>query len=1040
MGGVWQGMVPVKTAERVAMMAGVLVASCACAFALNPSLDISQYAHTAWTIREGFFKGNLYSIAQTPDGYLWVGTEFGLVRFDGVRAVPWQPPAGQRLPDNNIHRLLAARDGTLWMGTFRGLVSWDGANLKQYPEVGQEGVAALVEDREGTVWAGGWGYPHGRLCAIRGGRGECYGQDGAFGKGVMSLYEGSSGALWAGGFPGLWRWKPGPPRRYAAPAVQLSGLSETGDGKLLLAVNGGGLMQLAGDKAEPYPIRAATNSAGTLRDSEVNSNKLLRDRDGGIWIGAVARGLIHLHNGRTDVFTRSDGLSGDVIFNFLEDREGNIWVTTAGGLDRFRELPVTTVSAPQGLSSAIANSVLAAADGSIWVATGNGLNRLKNERVMVFRKSSGLPDDNVHSLFQDYRGRIWVSTPHGLAYYLNGRFVGVIGAPDGETYSITGDNSGNLWLSQEAVLSHLLDGRFIERIPWQELGRHQQAKIILPEQGGLWLSFWTDGGVSYFKDRKLRGSYTAADGLGQGHVPGLRLDRGGALWASTEDGGLSRIKDGRVATLTARNGLPCDTIHWSMEDDDGSLWLYTACGLVRIARTAVDAWIADPKHRIEPAVWDAADGVRLRSVAPSGYSPTVAKSSDGRLWFVAGEGVQMVDPRNLPVNPLPPPVHIEQVKADGKPYPLQKGIRLPAKVRDVSIEYTALSLVAPEKVHFKYMLEGQDPDWKEVVNERRAQYSNLRPRTYRFRVIACNNSGVWNKTGDTLELSVDPMFYQTAWFGAACLTAFLAVAWGLHRLRLRRLAREFNARIEERVQERTRIARDLHDTLLQSVQGLMFSFQAARNLLPERAEDAVRTLDEAIREGDEAIAESRDAIQGLRADPGLERDLERMLTGLGKELAKPSGAEGEPPAFQVTVEGSRQPLSPLLQDEVYRMVREFLRNAFRHARASRIEAEIAYDRRFFRVRIRDNGTGIDPKVLEQGARQGHWGLPGVRERAKRVGARLSLWSEPGAGTEAELTIPARIAYAKADRDTRLRWFARHSPGTRSKHGRPTEDH
>jgi signal transduction histidine kinase len=231
-------------------------------------------------------------------------------------------------------------------------------------------------------------------------------------------------------------------------------------------------------------------------------------------------------------------------------------------------------------------------------------------------------------------------------------------------------------------------------------------------------------------------------------------------------------------------------------------------------------------------------------------------------------------------------------------------------------------------------------------------------------------------------------------------------------------------RLEGRVEERTRIARELHDTLLQSFQGLMFSFQAVRNLLPGRTAEAIRTLDGAIREGDEAIAEGRDAIQGLRTNPAIESSLEHLLAAAGKELARSSSAEGELPAFQVTVEGARQPLSPLLQDEVYRIAREILRNAFHHAHASRIELEIAYDPHFFRLRIRDNGKGIDRKVLEQGARQGHWGLPGVRERAKRIGERLKLWSEPGAGTEAELTVPARIAYRTVHRRERFRLFRR----------------
>jgi signal transduction histidine kinase len=650
------------------------------------------------------------------------------------------------------------------------------------------------------------------------------------------------------------------------------------------------------------------------------------------------------------------------------------------------------------------------------------LTRWKNGQITIFRKASGLPDDAVQSLFQDDRGRIWASTVHGLAYFQDGRFVAA-GAPgEGEAYCITGDHAGNLWLSEGRGLLQLREGRLVGQFPWPELGRHQQAKVVLSDDIGLWLSFWSEGGVLYFKDGQLRATYTAANGLGAGAVPDLRLDRDGALWAATAEGGLSRLKDGRIATLTTRNGLPCDAIHWTIEDEDRSLWLYTGCGIVRIARSEVDAWIGDRRHRIETTVWDAADGVRLRSTAATAFRPAAAKSSDGKLWFVTGEGVQVIDMRYLVVNKLPPPVHIEEVKADGKPYQLKPGMHLPSNVRDVSIDYTALSLAAPEKVHFKYMLEGQDPDWKEVINDREAQYSNLPPRNYRFRVIASNNSGVWNETGDSLEFSIDPAFYQANWFLALCAAAVLALLWLGYQLRVRQLQHKFTMRLEGRVEERTRIARELHDTLLQSVQGLMISFQAVRNLLPGRTEEAIRTLDRAIREGDEAIAEGRDAIQGLRADPALESNLEHLLTAAGKELARSSGTEGESPAFQVTVEGVRQPLSPLLQDEVYRIAREILRNAFHHADASRIEAEIAYDRQFFRLRIRDNGKGVDRKVLEQGARQGHWGLPGVRERAKHIGARLKLWSEPGAGTEAELTVPARIAYQTVHRREGLRLF------------------
>jgi ligand-binding sensor domain-containing protein len=687
------------------------------ALALNPSLDISQYAHTAWTAREGFALGKIFAMAQTPDGYLWFGTEFGLVRFDGVHAVPWQPPAGQHLPQKP-YSLLVTRDGTLWIGTFSGLASWDGARLTHYPELDGLFVTSMLEDREGTVWAGLLGStsdtPTGRLCAIRSGHTQCYLNEGAFGSFVWGLSDDSSGALWAGAESGLWRWKPGPPKRYPMPQMRISDLTKGDDGGLMIAVNGSGLKHFAGDRVESYPIRAAIDPKRVLRDHDVDSNKLLRDRDGGLWIGTVARGLIHVHDGRADVFTKSDGLSGDIVMSLFEDREGNIWVATTVGIDRFKELPVTKTSEKQGLSNDVVLSVVAGADGSIWVATHDGLTRFKDGKTTIFRQENGLPEDLVQSLFQDDRGRVWTFTSRGLAYFKDDRFVAVNGVPSTEVYSITGDKAGNLWLSGNRGLSHLLDGHLVEHFPWSTLRRHQQAKVLVTAQGGLWLSFWVDGGVEYFKDGRVRASYTAADGLGKGHVPGLQLDRDGALRAATEDGGLSRIKEGHITTLTTKNGLPCNTIHWSIEDNDRSLWLYTGCGLGRITRAELDAWIVDPKRRIETTVWDAADGAMFQG-APSSFGPTFAKSGDGRLWYVTREGVQVVDPHHLAFNKLSPPVHIEKITADHRTYwqnlpggATVSNVRLPARTRDLEIDYTALSLVAPDKVHFKYKLEGQD--------------------------------------------------------------------------------------------------------------------------------------------------------------------------------------------------------------------------------------------------------------------------------------------------------------------------------------------
>ena len=987
------------------------------ALALDPSRGISQYAHTAWTVRDGFSLGAIYAMAQTPDGYLWLGSEFGLYRFDGVHAVLWNPPAGQHLPQKP-YSLLVTRDGTLWIGTFSGLVSWNGGELTEYPEIGDHFVTSLLQDREGTVWAGvlggSPGTPTGRLCAVRTGRAQCYGEDGAFGSFVWSLFEDGSGTLWVGAESGIWRWKPGPPKRCAIPGGRVGDLIGSDDGRLLIGVSGGGLKRLVSDKPESYPIHSATNPNALLPDGEVDSNKLLRDRDGGLWIGTQQRGLIHVHNGRTDVFTESDGLSGDVSCSLFEDREGNIWFASSRGLDRFHELPVTTISAKQGLSSDYVSSLVAGVGGSVWVGTRDGLTRWRNGQSTIFRTANGLPANFVQSLFEDYRGRVWATfSRHGLAYFKDGRFMGVPGVPSEEVYSIAGDNSDNLWLSGNKGLSHMRHGHLVDNFPWSVLGRHEQAKVVVPEQGGVWLAFWRDGGVLYFKDGQVRTSYTAAEGLGKGPVADLRLDRDGTLWAATENGGLSRIKDGHVTTLTTKNGLPCDTIHWSIQDDERSLWLYTACGLVRIAPSELDAWIADSNRRVQTTIWDSTDGVDIVEVSPAYYNPAVAKSTDGKLWFVSKEGVEVVDPHHLAFNELPPPVHIEQIIADNKlqwqnlPGAAVPKLRLPALTRDLTIDYTAFSLVASEKVHFKYKLQDQDSDWREVVNDRQVQYSNLRPGHYTFRVIASNNSGVWNEQGDTLQFSVAPAYYQTNWFLAICAAASLALLWAAYQFRVRQLHHQFHMTLEARVGERTRIARELHDTLLQSFHGLLLQFQTASQLLPERPTEAKGQLDSAIKQAADAITEGRDAVQGLRESTVQGNDLALAINTLAEELATESSDRA---AFSVVVEGESRNLHPIVRDEVYRIAGEGIRNAFRHAHAERIEVEVHYDERQFRVRVRDDGKGIDRQHLSDEGREGHFGLRGMRERAKLLGGKLTVWSEPDSGTEVELSIPGEHAY------------------------------
>jgi signal transduction histidine kinase/ligand-binding sensor domain-containing protein len=1002
---------------------GVLLVCCPSASGLEPSLDVNQYAHTAWNFREGFAQARVTSIAQTPDGYLWLGTEFGLLRFDGVRSVPWQPPGEEHLPNSWIRSLLATRDGTLWIGTLKGLASWKDDKLTQYPELDGQSVNTLLVDRERTVWAGGYAGPTGTLCAVRNGHAQCDGS--GFGQWVGSLYEDRGGTLWATAQNGLWRWRPGAPEHYPMPDSAISSsqaLNEDDNGRLLIAVQNG-VRQLVEGKAVAYP----------LPQSGFKPERLLRDRDGGVWIGTLDRGLLHVHQGRTDVYTRANGLSGDFVTRLFEDREGNIWVATKNGIDRFRDLAVRTISTNQGLPTAPPWSVLAARDGSVWLGTLDGLSRWNGGQVTIYRPpsngsakpqgrdarsgggreifDSGLPDDGVGPLFQDGDGRLWVSTLRGVAYFENGRFVPVSQLPGGRTSSITGDGAGNLWIANEAHgLYRLRGGTVVEKIPWSAVRRGNPATTLLPDplQGGLWLG--VQGSVAYVKDGEIRASYAAADGLAEGRVNHLRFDGTGALWVAMESG-LSHIKGGRVVTLSSRNGLPCDAVHWSMEDDDHSVWLYMVCGLVRIASTELNAAVSDPMRRIQTTVFDSSDGIALRAL-PALYRPQVAKTADGQLWFLPGDGVSVLDPRHLSINTLPPSVHIEQVTADRKTYDAAADLRLPPLVRNLEIAYTALSFVAPEKNRFRIKLEGRDPDWQDVGNRRQAFYDSLSPGNYRFRVTAANNSGVWNEAGVSLDFSIAPAYYQTAWFRAASVVTAFALFWTLYQFRLRQIAHAFNLRLDERVNERTRIARELHDTLLQSFQGLILRFQSARDLLPAHPGKAVEELDGALDRADQAIVEGRDTIQNLRSSTTAVNELAQAMTVLAEEFANGPDGERGSATFRVSIEGTLRDLHPIIRDDVYRIAREALRNAFRHAQASQIEAEITYGERDLRVRIRDDGQGMDPQRLDMG-RAGHWGLTGMRERAQQIGAQLNLWSEVGAGTEVELRIPGSVAYGSS---------------------------
>jgi signal transduction histidine kinase len=481
--------------------------------------------------------------------------------------------------------------------------------------------------------------------------------------------------------------------------------------------------------------------------------------------------------------------------------------------------------------------------------------------------------------------------------------------------------------------------------------------------------------------------------------------------------GLLFFDDGRFRRVTAATGGQFGTIAGIIETADGALWLSEMRGVIRIPPEEVQRFIADTNHTVRYRLFDYLDGLPGAPQMNSTNS-TAVEGSDGRLWFATDDGLAWIDPAHLVKNMIPPSVWILSVGTEKGHHNIGNGIKFAAGTRTVEIGYTALSLSIPERVEFRYKLEGVDTDWQSVGTRRQAYYSNLGPGPYAFRVIASNNDGIWNEVGAQFSFEILPPWWSAWWFRAVCAVLVLLMVSAAYSYRLHQIARQFEIRLEERVGERTRIARELHDTLLQGFQGLLLHLQTASSLLPTRPEQAKQKLDSTIDQAAQAITEGRDAVQDLRSSTVETNDLALALRAVGEELSA-DGAHQNAAVFQVEVEGAPRNLHPILRDEVYRIAAEALRNAFRHAQARRIEVELRYDETQFRLRIRDDGKGIDPKVLGADGHAGHYGLPGMRERATLAGGKLTVWSEHDSGTEVELSIPATIAYAASFRQSWL---------------------
>ena len=968
--------------------------------AIEPSTSLAQYAHRAWRFGDAGLLGTPRRIAQTADGYIWASTSDGIFRFDGVRFTRWIPPAGESLPGNSVEEIFGARDGSLYVGRDSGLSRITNGHIYNYPGSPRR-PGPFVQDVEGNVWMGTSGALNdsSTLCKVGDKSIRCMGiKDGFVCDNGMSNTIDANGYMWIGSYRGTCSWKPGTkPQAEVVPILakqtgelDVGSMASGSDGALWAGISyaapGAGLLRFANGKWNSY-------IAPGIDGRKLAVTALLAGREGSLWIGTIDQGLFKLANGQLDHFSAVNGLSGDQVQSIFEDHEGGVWVVTQTGIDYFRDYDVLSFSLNRGSVGAVAadrQGMVFFGDRALTALHDGVLTQIKDQRGHVI--------DGAVFLFNDSRDRLWIASEDRLLLLTNERTITEIGSyPNEYIVYITEDRDHDIWVSLQNFktrvpsLMRVHDGQVVATYYETGIAEKQPMNALAPNPaGGIWAGglrhglFWFHNG--HF-ERVFAGGF-------DGRVEDLLTERSGALWIVTANGFI-RYADGRVKTLTASDGLPCDNGVDVQEDGQGSIWFYLHCGIMRVPEAELASWWSKSNTPIYGKVFGPLDG------AQPGYSNgRPAQTPDGRLWSASTHLYQLIDPYHLPLNSIRPPTNIETFEADGKDYVPGHELRLPIHTRQIAIGYAGLSFLIPEKVHFRYRLRGYDSTWTDAENRRQVFYNDLPPGHYVFHVIACNNDGVWNTHGSEIAFFIPPAWYQMLLVRILAIVAAAALCFLLYLYRLRRYAASLKLRFDERLEERTRLARDLHDTLLQTIQGTKFvADQTLADVEDPAAKISLKRISEWL---ERASREGRAALDSLRSSVVESNDLAAAFRRTFEDCSVNTGMR-----IKLSIIGKSKELHPIVRDEVYRIGDEAIRNACLHSHGRWVIIEIIYNRNIH-VHIRDDGRGIDPDTLRTG-KPGHYGLTGMRERAERIGATLTI-SSLQSGTEIILRVPGRVIY------------------------------
>jgi signal transduction histidine kinase/ligand-binding sensor domain-containing protein len=1002
-------------------VAGMPIAALALLLLAVVGVRAGEYRFDMWDAEAGLPQNSVQAILQTSDGYLWLATADGLVRYDGVRFTVFNKGNSPGLRSNRLTTLYEARDGALWAGSEDGRVTrYGGGAFTSYAAAdGLPGghIVALREDREGrlVVFAGA-----GVARAL--GAGEAGGfvaVEGIPAARAHSLERGNSigRASFYDDRGDLWRFAGGafekiPGSLLLPPGDTLADIFEDQDATLWLLTKGARLLRLRVGASAAEAVAAERLPRETVRAVHA-------DRAGNLWLGTDA-GLYRLRDGRLDSFVGAEATAPTRVNSLYEDDEGNLWVGSyTQGLHRLRRQAATSLTERDGLALGNVYPLLEGRSGKVWIGTwGRGVDSYRDGKFTHYPLTGHLPGGIISALGETRDGALWIGSNVALRLK-DGEFTRYgarEGLDGGFVFDIHEARDGRLWFAAQHGLYEFDGGRF-RRHGTEDGLAHRRVQVILEDAAGdLWLG--TLGGLCRLRAGSFR-CWRERDGLASDNVRALYEDADGVLWVGTYDGGLTRFQDGRLTSYTTRDGLHSDGVFQILEDGRGNLWMSSNRGVYAVSRGELNAFAAGRAARVTSLAYTRQDG--LPSVeCNGGRQPAGFRGRDGRLWFPTQAGIAIIDPEAVPFNPKPPPVLVESCRANGLAVNCRDGLVLAPGQENLEIQYTGLSFVRSEGMIFKYRLEGLDRDWVEAGTRRTAYYSHLPPGTYTFRVAAANSDGVWNEAGARLRVTVRPPFWRTWWFVGLSFVLVAGLAVAAYERRLARARRAHAAQAEFSRQliasqeaERKRIAAELHDGLGQSL--AIIKNRALLGL--DSAADQERVaeqLDEIAGAAAGAIDEVKEIAYNLRPYQLDRLGLTRSLEGMLKRVAAPTGLR-----LSAEVEMIDGLLPPDSEINLYRVVQEGVSNILKHARATEARVRVRRQPGGVEVTIRDNGQGFDPSraAAGDGPQRGGFGLLGIAERVRMLGGHLHIQTAPGRGTAIRITLggAARPTTAPGDR-------------------------